>query len=56
MFWICDQSDADNTVIFLLLLNSVNTASRPSLCLTLPPTVSRLEVDKKLGEGHSQDS
>ena len=36
MFWICTENRVENTEIFLLLLSSAYTESRPSLLLTPP--------------------
>lgn len=36
MFWICDDSNIDNTPMFYLFLNSAYTA-RASVCLTAQP-------------------
>lgn len=51
-----EQSSVDNALIFQLFLNSVGTASRPSLFFTLPavwsPTMT--EGDTRYWEAYSQ--
>lgn len=38
VFYICDQYNGDNTVMFLLLLNIVLYSDRLSLFLPVPPS------------------
>jgi len=48
MIWVCAENSVDNTGMFLLLLSSAYTESRPFLLLALT-TSNRLGVHKKLG-------
>lgn len=50
MFWTCDQTNVDRTVMFQLLLYSTDAAPRPPLFLTLHCQASRLMVHETLGE------
>lgn len=53
MFWIYNLKGADNTPVFLLLLSSVYTVSRPFLLL--PPPQQRGGA-QGAGRGHSWDT
>jgi len=49
VLWICAENNVDDRRMFLLLLSSAYTASRPFLLLKLALPASRLGVHKQLG-------
>lgn len=55
MFWICDETNIDNTLMFLLLQSSAYTEPGSFQPLLLPDS-EPVGGAQGAGRGHSQDS